>query len=112
MQANTDIFGDYTWMSRTPHITWEIVEYNPERLWCYNELSSNPNITWETVQANPKKWNYEILSYNKFEKHPVIVRRHNKINARYYLVDYPVMKYLIDDLVQSSLIGGVGAGGA
>ena len=52
-------------ISRNRDITWEIVQANPSKRWCYSGLSENPNITWEIVQANPdKRWSYIGLSYN------------------------------------------------
>jgi len=48
----SEIYWDYSMLSKNPNITWEM-------------LSQNPNITWEIVQKNPDKpWNYSLLSQN------------------------------------------------
>ena len=52
-------------LSKNPNITWDIVEANPNKPWCYNYLSKNPNITLDIVGANPDcPWNYNYLSSN------------------------------------------------
>ena len=49
-----------------PVITWDIVQADPNRNWCYWSLSGNPNITWDMVRENPDKdWCYMWLSYNR-----------------------------------------------
>ena len=34
------------------HVTWDIVQANPDKWWDYEWLSANPNITWKIVQDN------------------------------------------------------------
>ena len=64
----------------------KLLKLYPDKPWDYAELSYNPNITWDIVKNNPDKpWNYFDLSQNDFEKHDHIQRRHNIINAKYYL---------------------------
>lgn len=56
---------DYVNLSRSPHITWDIVKANPDRPWVYWALSENPNITWKIVKNNPDKpWDYYHLGKN------------------------------------------------
>jgi hypothetical protein len=51
-----------------PHITWEIVQSNPDKPWDYVVLDENPNITREIILTNPDKpWNYDdkpIIMWN------------------------------------------------
>jgi hypothetical protein len=39
--ANPDKPWDWTWLSRNPNITTEIVTANPDKPWKWNELSCN-----------------------------------------------------------------------
>lgn len=55
-------------ISENPHITWEIIENNPEINWDWQGISRNPNITLEIINDNPDKdWNWNLISQNKFE---------------------------------------------
>jgi hypothetical protein len=65
VQANPDKPWCFFWLSKNPNITWEIVQANPDKPWNFKMLSKNPNITWEIVQANPDKdWDFHALSEN------------------------------------------------
>ena len=65
VQANPDKPWCFNMLSKNSNITWDIVQANPDKSWIFFKLSRNPNITWEIVQANPdKSWRYSVLSEN------------------------------------------------
>ena len=69
--GNPDIAWNYSYLSKNPSITWDVVTANPDKSWNYDSLSDNLNITWDIVIANPyKDWNYSWLSRNLMTKHP------------------------------------------
>ena len=59
-------------LSKSPLITWEIVQDNPQIPWNYDlGLSLNPNINWDIVYRTlDKPWVFGYLSKNKMSKHP------------------------------------------
>ena len=46
-------------ISENPNVTWEIIQNNLDKDWCWYGISNNPNITWEIIQNNPD----EILGF-------------------------------------------------
>ena len=46
-----------------PNITWENIQNNPDKEWCWYYISLNPNITWDIIQNNPDKdWHWPSVS--------------------------------------------------
>ena len=74
----------------TNHL-WKLIELYPDKPWDWRGISSNPNITWEIIQASldasrgilDKYWNWECMSFNKFEKDKIIVTRNQKKAKRW-----------------------------
>ena len=55
----------YNALSSNPNLTWEYVETNKTREWCWSRLSENPCITTDIVLKNPSEpWNYSRLIKN------------------------------------------------
>ena len=49
---------------------FDYIKNNPDKPWNYSYLSKHPNITWEIVQNNPDfPWEYNYLSNNHMCEH-------------------------------------------
>ena len=73
LKTFSENFWDLGLLSQNSNITWEIVQANPDKPWCFFNLSENPNITWEIVQANPDQpWNYKKYFINHIGKQKFI----------------------------------------
>jgi len=56
----------WNWMqlSQSSLITWEIIQANNDKQWCWYNMCSNPNMSIDCVLANPELplWNWTALS--------------------------------------------------
>ena len=56
---------DWSYISRNPNITMEMIENNPDKPWDWDWVSENPNITIEMIENSPEKpWNWDVISRN------------------------------------------------
>ena len=82
VQDNPDKDWCFFNLSKNPNITWEIVQANPDKDWRFHALSQNSNITWEIVKANPDKpWNYEKIFLNHIGKQKFIEKQLKAVNV-------------------------------
>jgi len=67
IQANPEKPWNWYAISRNPNITWDFIQANPEKPWDWNEISRHPNITWDIILSNLEKpwvWAYILLNPN------------------------------------------------
>jgi hypothetical protein len=65
IQYNPDKPWNWYCISFNPNITWEIIQDNTDKDWDWCRISSNINITWEIIRDNPDKpWNWFSISSN------------------------------------------------
>lgn len=74
-------------LSRNPGIFFEDIMKTRYRdgtgvIWSWSCVSQNPNLKWWHVKDNPNiPWHYDQLSKNKFNRHPIVRARLERLAA-------------------------------